>query len=96
MSRTSHALAPYQGRAEEGGVHDWIPGVLLASSPAMAITVPSGSTFTRNNRSRTWFILVGVLAALALIAWLTLNAISGDVRSSCLRGEKSVLLPDLG
>ena len=46
----------------------------------MPITVPSGSTFTRNNRSRTWLILIGVLAALALIAWLTLNAISGEVR----------------
>ncbi len=46
----------------------------------MAITVPSGSTFTRNNRSRTWLILFGVLAALALVAWLTLNAISGEVR----------------
>jgi eukaryotic-like serine/threonine-protein kinase len=46
----------------------------------MPITVPSGSTFTRSNRSRTWLILFGVLAALALIAWLTLNAISGEVR----------------
>jgi eukaryotic-like serine/threonine-protein kinase len=46
----------------------------------MPITVPSGSTFTRNNRSRTWLIMLGVLALLAVIAWVTLDAIRTEVR----------------
>src|SRR6187402_3451703 len=46
----------------------------------MPITIPSGSTFTRSNRTRTWLSLVGVLVALVVIAWLTLNAISSEVR----------------
>ena len=46
----------------------------------MAISIPSGSTFTRQNRTRTWLIMVGVLVALLLIAWLTLNAITAEVR----------------
>lgn len=46
----------------------------------MPITVPSGYTFTRSNRSRTWLILVGVLVTLSVIAWITLNTISGEVR----------------
>ena len=57
----------------------------------MAITIPSGSTFTRNNRTRTWFIMVGVLALLVVIAWLTMYMISTEVR----RGVSATLTSTL-
>ncbi len=46
----------------------------------MPITISSGSTFTRHNRTRTWLIMLGVVALLAVIAWATLRAITNEVR----------------
>ena len=57
----------------------------------MPITVPSGSTFTRNNRSRMWLIMLGVLALLTVIAWGILSMISAEVRRQITETLESTL-----
>lgn len=46
----------------------------------MLLTNSSGTVFSKANHSRTLMILIGVLCALALLAWITLSLIGDEVR----------------